>query len=89
MDVIRKAVSGELSVADALKYLPDPPRLAPTINRVIDRALHPLAERDKVFYLVDSLLHTGVEVADTLVLSFVKTLRYNVPKLVEGVVGRG
>ena len=66
-----------------LKTLPDPPRLSPILNRVIDEVMHPLAEERRELYLLDSALHTAVELGDTLVRSLVKSIRYNLSKLME------
>lgn len=67
-----------------LKNLPRPPRLAPIINKKIDEILHPLAEKNKLLYIVDAAAHTVVEQADALVLSAYKAIRYNLDKIVEG-----
>jgi hypothetical protein len=67
-----------------LKNLPRPPRLAPIINKKIDEILHPLAEKNKLLYIVDAVAHTVVEQADSLVLSAYKAIRYNLDKIVEG-----
>ena len=80
MEKLRK---GELSPAELLRMIPNPPKLAPVLNRVIDKALHPAAERDERIYALDSALHTVVEVGDTLVHSLAKTIRYNVARIVE------
>lgn len=66
-----------------LKALPDPPRLSPVLNRLIDRVLHPLAEKNRALYLLDSALHISVELGDALVQSIVKSVRYNAPRLLE------
>lgn len=68
----------------ALRMLPDPPRLAPTLNRVIDSVMHPLAEERRELYALDSLLHLAVEVGDTVALSIAKTIRYNLPRVLGG-----
>lgn len=67
-----------------LKNLPRPPRLAPIINKKIDELLHPLAEKNRLLYIVDSLAHTAVEQADALVLSAYKAIKYNLDKIVGG-----
>jgi hypothetical protein len=67
-----------------LKNVPPPPRLAPILNRKIDELLHPLAERSRLIYVVDSLAHTVVEQADSLVQSIYKAIKYNLPKLLGG-----
>ena len=67
-----------------LKNLPRPPRLAPVINKKIDELLHPLAEKNKLLYIVDAVAHTVVEQADALVLSVYKAIRYNLDKIVGG-----
>ena len=84
VELAKSVARGEIPLSQALRMLPDPPRLAPILNRIIDENLHPLAERNRLLYLVDSMLHTAVEIGDTLVHSAVKTLRYNVSKLLEG-----
>jgi len=71
--------------AKLLKYLPDPPRLAPSLNKRIDQIFHPRGEEDlkdpaKLF--LDSLAHFIVEQADSAVQSFAKTVRYNISKVV-------
>ena len=66
-----------------LKVLPDPPRLSPILNRVIDEVMHPLAEERRELYLLDSALHMAVELGDALMQSVAKVVRYNVPKLLE------
>ena len=63
---------------------PEPPRLSPYLNRVIDSALHPLAERDRRLYAVDTALHVAVELADQLVLSLYKAAVYNLPRALGG-----
>jgi len=62
---------------------PSPPRLAPLLNREIDRFFAPLERRSKVFVVADSLAHLMVEVGDTLVYSLYKTAKYNLRKLVD------
>ena len=68
-----------------LKYIPDPPRLSPSLNKRIDQIFHPRGEEDlkdpaKLF--LDSLAHFIVEQADSAVQSFAKTVRYNISKVV-------
>jgi hypothetical protein len=67
-----------------LKNMPPPPRLAPILNKRIDELLHPLGERNKFIYVVDSVAHALVEQADSLVLSFYKSIKYNLPKILRG-----
>lgn len=66
-----------------LKNIPDPPKLAPILNRIIDETIHPIAEKNKALYILDSILHTTAEIADTIMYSITKTLRYNIPKLIK------
>ena len=68
---------------EKLENLPDPPRLAPFLNRKIDAIFHPLAEKDKRALLIDTALHFLVETADSLAHSTVKAARYNLKRLVE------
>jgi len=68
-----------------LRYLPDPPRLAPSLNKRIDQIFHPRGEedlRDPAKLFLDSLCHFIVEQADSAVQSFAKTVRYNISKVV-------
>jgi hypothetical protein len=67
-----------------LKNAPPPPRLAPLLNKKIDELLHPLAERSRAVYLLDSLAHTVVEQADSLVQSLYKVVKYNLDKMLRG-----
>jgi len=69
--------------AKLLELLPPPPRLAPVLNRVIDSVLHRLAEEegDPGVYLLDSALHTLVELGDQLADSIAKSVRYNLPRV--------
>ena len=82
-ELIEKLRKGQLSPEDLLKYVPDPPKMAPTLNRIIDRAIHPLAEKNKALYLLDSALHIFVETGDALAESLAKTVRYNLPKILK------
>jgi hypothetical protein len=77
-------VSGFKKWANYLKNAPPPPRLAPILNKKVDELLHPLAERNRAIYLVDSLVHAAVEQADSLVQSLYKTIKYNLPRLLAG-----
>jgi hypothetical protein len=77
-------VSGVERWINYLKNLPRPPRLAPVINKKIDELLHPLAEKNKLLYIVDSLAHTAVEQADSLVQSLYKVVKYNLDKMLRG-----
>lgn len=68
-----------------LRHLPDPPKLAPSLNKRIDQIFHPRGEEDlkdpsKLF--LDSLAHFIVEQADSAMQSFAKTVRYNISKVV-------
>ena len=73
---------GRRVLARILRVTPDPPRLAPTLNRAIDRVLHPLArEYGRGVYVIDTLLHWAVEAADSAAASLAKTLRYNAPRI--------
>jgi len=57
------------------EYLPNPPRLAPMLNRIIDgMGLPPIT---------DSLLHGFVEVGDAIALSITKSIRYNLTKILK------
>jgi len=73
---VKKSLLKEL-----LRLTPDPPRVAPLLNRVIDEVLHPLAEKRRELYLLDSALHTAVELGDALAKSLAKTIRYNLSRL--------
>jgi len=87
LEEVRK---GRVDPAKLLRYVPDPPRLAPTLNRLIDRVMHPLAEKRTELYVVDSALHILVEVGDQLVQSIAKTVRFNIPRVLEKAgVGEG
>ena len=87
LELIDKLRRGELRPADLLRYVPDPPRLAPVANQIIDRVMHPAAEKRRELYLVDSALHMLVEMGDQFVASVTKSIRYNLPKMLRG--GRG
>jgi hypothetical protein len=67
-----------------LKNLPPPPKLSPVLNKVVDKTLHPLGERNRWFYVLDSVTHTFVEQVDTLIESLYKTVKYNLEKIVGG-----
>jgi len=56
-----------------LEYLPNPPRLSPVLNRVIDDMKLPPR--------LDSLIHLIVEMGDTVVMSITKSIRYHREKL--------
>ena len=84
LELLKSLLNGELRLEEVMKHLPDPPKLSPFLNRKIDEKLHPLAEKDERFYFIDSLLHTFVEVSDTLAHSAIKTVRYNITRLLEG-----
>jgi len=81
--LLEKLMKGELRLEDILRHAPDPPRIAPILNRVIDEVMHPLAEKNKKLYYVDSALHIAVELGDALAQSLIKTIRYNIPKILE------
>ena len=75
-----------VDVRKLLENFPNPPRLAPILNRRIDKTFHPHGEKDLqnptvVFF--DSLAHFVVEQADSAVQSFAKTVRYNLSKFVD------
>jgi hypothetical protein len=59
------------------RRIPPPPKLAPILNPEIDRLLHPLAERNRAYTLVDTILHYMVEMGDQFVESTYKALKYN------------
>ena len=82
-ELLKKLREGKLKPLDLLKYAPNPPRLSPTLNRIIDETVHPLAEKHSELYVLDSLLHLTVELADTAVASLAKTVRYNLEKIIE------
>ena len=84
LKVLAELRNGKLKPVNILKMVPNPPRLAPTLNRVIDEVMHPVAEKNKTLYIVDSTLHAAVEVSDTLIQSLVKTVRYNVTRILGG-----
>ena len=65
-----------------LRSIPSPPKLAPTLNKVIDGLFHPHFEEHKGFVLADSIAHAVVEQADSFVASVAKTIKYNLDKLV-------
>ena len=69
-------------VLELLGSVPNPPKLSPFLNRRIDEILHPAAEEDKRLYVVDSLAHMLVETADAVMLSIVKSVRYNLTKVI-------
>lgn len=71
-------------IAKALRRLPNPPKLSTFLNPIIDSKLHPIAEKDKKLYLIDNALHTSIELADALVLSIHKSIKYNLSRLLEG-----
>lgn len=77
----------QAGVTALLEWLPPPPRLAPTLNPQIDRALHSLAERQPdqrlraAVYTLDGLVHMAVEMADQLVQSLWKFARFNLPRI--------
>lgn len=74
---------------DWLRSAPPPPRLAPLLNRQIDRVLHRgRGEEGRVLAIVDSIAHTIVEQADSFVVSVHKTLKYNLNRLLGGEGGR-
>jgi hypothetical protein len=60
------------------RRIPPPPKLAPILNPEIDRLLHPLAERNQAYILVDTILHYMVEMGDQFVESTYKALKYNI-----------
>ena len=67
---------------DWLRSAPPPPRLAPLLNRQIDRVLHRGGgEEARALAVVDSIAHTIVEQADSLVLSLHKTVKYNLGRI--------
>ena len=86
MDDLRKVLEEVAkNPAKLLELIPNPPRLAPSLNRRIDQIFHPRGEEDlkdpaKLF--LDSLAHFIVEQADSAVQSFAKTVRYNISKVV-------
>jgi hypothetical protein len=59
------------------RRIPPPPKLAPILNPEIDRLLHPLAEKNQAYILVDTILHYMVEMGDQFVESTYKALKYN------------
>ena len=68
-----------------LENFPNPPRLAPILNKRIDRTFHPHGEKDlqnPTVVFLDSLAHFVVEQADSAVQSFAKTVRYNLSRFV-------
>jgi len=71
-------------LSDVLERIPNPPRLAPLLNKQIDELFHKAADKNRGLYLVDSLAHLVVETADSIALSISKSVRYNLKKLVEG-----
>ncbi len=82
-EVLEKISEKRLGPADLLRMAPSPPRLAPVLNRLIDRVMHPLAEKNRALYALDSLLHISVEMGDAFVDSLAKTIRYNISKILE------
>jgi hypothetical protein len=59
------------------RRIPPPPKLAPILNPEIDRLLHPLAEKNQAYTLIDTILHYMVEMGDQFVESTYKALKYN------------
>jgi len=59
------------------KIPPDPPRVAPRMNKEIDKRFHKAAKENPSLWIVDSILHMGVEVGDQVAQSATKSLRYN------------
>jgi hypothetical protein len=75
---------------DWLRSAPPPPRLAPLLNRQIDRAFHRgSGEEAKTLAIIDSIAHTVVEQADSLVLSLHKTVKYNLGRILSEEAGGG
>lgn len=75
---------------DWLRSAPPPPRLAPLLNRQIDRVFHRgRGEEAKALTIIDSIAHAVVEQADSLVASFYKAVRFNVLRLLSEDVKRG
>ena len=54
------------------------------LNRLIDRLVHPLIERDWRFILVGSLLRAMVERNPPLTVR--KFIKYNLPKIIEALM---
>jgi len=76
----------EREISRLIKEIPDPPRIAPHLNKLIDQHLHPKTKEPEgeLVYLIDWMLHTAVEVADTFVASVHKGVKYNLSKMLEG-----
>lgn len=67
---------------DWLRSAPPPPRLAPLLNKEIDRVFHRgSGEEARTLAIIDSIAHTIVEQADSLVLSLHKTVKYNLSRI--------
>jgi hypothetical protein len=65
-----------------LRNMPPPPKLSSILNPEIDKIFHPLGERDKNFYIIDTMLHFMIEQGDSLMLSVHKFIKYNMNKLI-------
>lgn len=76
------ALKNVKKVLDWLRSAPPPPRLAPLLNRQIDGLLHRgSGEEARALAVLDSIAHTIVEQADSLVLSIHKTVKYNLGRI--------
>ena len=76
----------QVDLRQLLENFPNPPRLAPLINKHIDKTFHPRGEedlKDPTVVFLDSLAHFIVEQADSAVQSVAKTVRYNLAKFVD------
>jgi hypothetical protein len=74
---------------DWLRSAPPPPRLAPLLNRQIDRAFHRGGgEEARALAVVDSIAHIVVEQADSFVASIYKVVKYNLNRLLGEEGGR-
>jgi len=65
-----------------LKNMPPPPKLSLILNSEIDKIFHSLGERDKNFYIIDTMLHFMIEQGDSLMSSIHKFIKYNLDKLI-------
>jgi len=74
---------------DWLRSAPPPPRLAPLLNKEIDKAFHRSGEEARALAVIDSIAHVIVEQADSLVLSLHKTVKYNLGRILGEEAGGG
>jgi len=66
-----------------LRNMPPPPKLSLILNSEIDKIFHPLGERNKIFYIIDTMFHFMIEQGDSLMSSLYKFIKYNMNKLIE------